>query len=563
MRAFLYNNRVARQKANQTGPAASSAALKRSTSSSPAAQHKESSSNLAQGPEGNVRPQGAGTPMGKCHAPKAAGSKTAATHQSAKAVSADQPSSSAEPALDSSSKQLKAAAQAQKASKAQASKQTNRDIWKPSTEPRSQVATYGDAQLVEAHVSPGKVSHLVKSSNISHEQRSNTAANAFPHPASQASPSGTAEIALSKGAGGTVLPSGARPNQAGIARTVAPVVHATAGDAAKPDDQDDGILTSATIAKLASRSSAQQAKQGRQAKQGQQAQPSKVLTKGQTTSIRPNGVAGSAAVTGKRKSPHTEDLSAVSGSTLPAVAVKPFVKLHSGPPQLPSDTSTDPATTPPQTPSPNAATPDQHGPSIWKKIRWDPETAAINTSAAHAHSWGGSLPMPGSKPAPTTAAAASIVTAARGRTSRPASQAAPSSAAVTSALHAQSGSRQPGQVASQGAACQQGAIHSSTQASEEGEEEADEMQRKKSGGFATVLRGDLQWSWGVGAAIQGHFPAAFVTVMPVSAAAAAGDCHNSLADAKWASAYYAVMQSCTSYTAQSLQLLPAYCMIGA
>ncbi|DBA83649.1 hypothetical protein WJX77_008334 [Trebouxia sp. C0004] len=514
LRAFLYNNRAARQKAKQTGPAASSAALKRSTSSSPAAQHKESSSNQAQGPKGNVRPQGAGTSVGKCHAAKAAASKAAATYQSAKAVSAGQPSSSSEPALDSSSKRLTAAASAQKASKAQASKQIKHDVRQPSTGLRPQVASHGAlwyAQSVKAHVSPGQVSHLAESSSISHEQRSNSAAHASLVPASQACPSSIAEIAPLKGTGNRELPSAARPIQAGIARTDAPVVHTTSQDAAKPDDQDEGIITSATIAKLASRSTAQQAKQGRQA------QPGKALTMGQTSIIRPNGVAVSAAVTGKRKSPHKQELSAVSGSTSPAVSMKPSVKMWPGPAQLPSDTPKDPATTSPQTPSPNAASPDQHGPGVRKKIRWDPEAAAVNTAAAHAaHDF---YPFPGSKPAATTPATASLDTAARGRTSQPASQAPPGSAAVTSASRAQSGLRQSGQVASQGATHRQDAIHNSTQSIEEGEEGGEEMQ---SGGFETVLRGDLQWSWGVGAAIQGQFPAAFVSVMPVSAAASAG-----------------------------------------
>ncbi len=534
------------------GPAASSAALKRSTSSLLAAQPKASSSNQTQDPKGNVCPPGAGPLVGKSHAPKAAASKATAAYQSAKAVvSADQPSSNSEPVLDSSSKHPTVAAPAQNGSKAQASKQTNHDVRKSSTGLGPQVASYGDAKSAETQVKPGKIHCPVNFGTISHEQRSNTAATASLFPASQPSPSGTAEIAASKGAGNTVLPSGIRPVQAGSARSFTPVVYATSGDAAKPEDQDDGIITSATIAKLASRSSAQQAKQG------QQAQPGKALTMGQTASNRPNGVASSAAVTGKRKSPHTQDSSAVTGSTLPAAAVKPAIKLPPGPPQRPSATPKDPATASPQTPSPNAASPDQPGPSMRKKIRWDPEAAGVNTAAVrtrpHNADVGQHYPRTAERHASTAAAAALLVTAARGRTSQPASQALSSLAPISSAFHAQPGSRQPGQaaVSSQGAARQQGAIHKSNRDSEEGKEEAEEMQRKKSGGFATVLRGDLQWSWGVGAAIQGQFPAAFVDVMPVSAAASAGECHNFPAHAKLVLAYHAVMQSCTSYTAQA------------
>lgn len=515
LQAFLEDNRAARQKAVLASQAA---AAKQSTSPSPAPLHKafppsqdDDATREEEGPQGEA-------PMGKSQPhKKTAGTKAAAAGHSSRP--ADTPSSTVKPTLNSSNKRLKVSAEGQQASKAAPLVLLS----KPSSGVK-QLTGQGDAVPVEFDDSPDTVGRRLQTYDSGHEQHSNSAANAPLFQGCQVSSSGRAEPAVSQGVGhyDAMLPAAGYPasKQSRAARStghVAPLATAELGaqQAAASDEHLESIITSATIAKLAATSSAQQAKHTQQAKLAQQAQPGNMMSNTQANDAGPLSSSVPTATTGKRKSPHPYKSPVDSSSALPAVMVKSSTKLHLHPPQASMGNPADPTTTPPQTPSPSAASPDQLGSGKRKKIRWDPKMTAVNTAAVTAkdHESHASEPLPPGKAVPGAAPTTRSVPAETGRTT-------PSSATKASA---RSGPRQPGKGGSWNAA-QQLRTGSSRQDSGGRKELQHKKKEKQSGDLTTVLQGGLYWSWGAGAAMAGHFPAALACVTPLSSVASKGTC---------------------------------------
>lgn len=512
LQAFLEDNRAARQKAAR---AAQAAAAKQSTSPSPAPLRKASPpSQDDDATQEEVGPQGE-APMGKRQPnKKTAGAKAAVAGPLARPVHAD----TVKPTLHSSNKRLKTSDEGQHASKAAPLVL----LRKPSPGVK-QLSGKGETVPVEFDDSPDTVSRRLQTYSRGHEQRMKSAANAPLFHACQLSSSGGAEPTASPGVGlrDAVLPVAGHPSSnlsraTGGTWHVSPEATAELGSqqAAASDEHLESIITSATIAKLAATSSAQQAKLSQQAKLAQQAQPGNKTSDAQANDAGPPSISVSTATTGKRKSPHTQKSAVDSSSALPAVMVKPSAKLHLKPPQASVVNPADPTTTPPQTPSPSAASPDQLGSGKRKKIRWDPKMAAVNTAAVTAkdHESHATEPLPPGKAVPGLAPTTWPVPAETGRTT-------PSSATEASA---QSGSRQPGRGGSWNAAQQLGG--DSSRQDSGGRKELQKKKEKQSGDLTKLLQGGLHWSWGAGAAMAGHFPAALACVTPLSSVASKGTC---------------------------------------